>query len=56
VEQRVRVAERSDVEQRLGASLCPCHARDIGEFDGRRYAFSRIEQRGELVQPIVRHA
>ena len=50
VEQRVRVAERRDVEQGGGAGLPGRGAPHVGEFDGRRRVFLRVEERGQLVE------
>ena len=30
-------------------------AGDVGEFNGRRHVLARIEERGELIQPVVGH-
>ena len=56
VEQRVRVAERRDVEQRLGAGAGAGGAGHVGELDRRRHALAGIEERGEPVEALVRDA
>jgi hypothetical protein len=56
VQQRVGVAERRDVEQRLRPGLATRHARDIGELDRGRHVLARIEERRQAIEPIVRHA
>ena len=48
VQQRVGVAERRDVEQRLRAGLRRRRAGDIGELHGRRHLLARVEQRRQL--------
>ena len=56
VEERVGVAERRHIEQRLGARLGASGTGNVGELNGGGDALFRVEQRGELVQAIVRHA
>ena len=54
VQQRVGVAKRRDVEQRLGATLRAGHAGDVRELHGGRHPLARVEQRGQLIEPFVR--
>ena len=56
VQQRVGVAERRDVEERLRAGLRAADAGDVGEFDRGRHVLARIEERREPVEPLVGHA
>ena len=54
VQQRVGVAERRDVEQRLRARLRPAGgAGDVGELHRRGHALARVEQRRQPVEPLV---
>ncbi len=55
VEQRVGVSKRRDIEQSGRADFRAADAGDVGELDGRRYVFARIEERGELIESIVGH-
>ena len=55
VQQRVGVAERRDVEQRLRAGLRAADAGDVGELDRRRHVLARVEQRGQPIEPLVGH-
>ena len=55
VQQRVGVAERRDVEQRLRAGLRARHAGDVGELHGGRHPLARVEQRGQLIEAFVGH-
>ena len=53
VEQRVGVSIGADVEQGLGVSSAGRH---VGKLHGRRYAALRMEERRELVEPVVGNA
>ena len=56
VEQRVGVAERRDVEQRLRAGLRAADAGDVGELHRRRHVLARVEERRQPIEPLVGHA
>jgi hypothetical protein len=56
VQERVGVAERSDVEQRRGTRLRAGCAAHVGELDGGRHVLLRVEQRRQAIEAIVGHA
>ncbi len=50
MQQRIGVAERREIEQRLGAGLGAAGAGDVGELHRRGHVLARIEERRQAIE------
>lgn len=55
MQERVRIPERRDIEERLSTRSRSRDPRNVGELDGGGHVFAWIEERRQPIEPLVRN-